>query len=277
MLGKPVSFNKLQHGQVLAEFLVTAILVLIPSFILVLTLGKYLESKQKLEVAARYVAWERTVWRSNASGWSPVHNIKSDAVLRSEAQTRIFATREQPIFTDHARALNEFQIDPLLNYHYGQNGVYEPIVREVGGGGASLIYLGATTTEHAVPGPTGALDSAVNSLSSLGLPYFSRFDLGANGAHTATASLSLHNPARMPELASLNLQMSRSVTLVTDSWNAGGPTHVRRRVEGLTPLGMFEPVENVLTGALAIGPFRVARRLELGYIDPDQVPTQYLE
>ena len=50
------------HGQALTEFLICASFVLIPLFLGISMLAKYIDIKQAAVQAARYEAWEYTVW-----------------------------------------------------------------------------------------------------------------------------------------------------------------------------------------------------------------------
>lgn len=71
-----------QWGNALAETLVT-LLAIAPFLAGVPLLGKQLDIKQKSYDAARYAAWERTVWRSDASS-----NRKSEDDISLEARDR---------------------------------------------------------------------------------------------------------------------------------------------------------------------------------------------
>ncbi|MHB8236598.1 MAG: hypothetical protein ACYDDD_03940, partial [Acidithiobacillus ferrivorans] len=52
-----------ERGQSLTEFVVVAAFALIPLFFLVIYSGKWSFTQLRTIEAARYVAWERTVWR----------------------------------------------------------------------------------------------------------------------------------------------------------------------------------------------------------------------
>ena len=70
-----------QTGQSTVEFIVVS-LVLVPLFLIVPLLGKYIDLAQTTLVASRYVAFEGTVHHSSSlSGW------KTDAELATEVWT----------------------------------------------------------------------------------------------------------------------------------------------------------------------------------------------
>ncbi len=263
------------RGQALVEFLVTAVLVLVPLFIAMVTLGKYLDARHKVELGARYVAWERIVWSEGSQGWPRDATGKNDVQIRSETQTRVLGTRNQRVRSNPADSLGGYAIDPLLEYAYGLPNSNGPILQQVENASGVPLFLNAASERHAAPGAAGVTESALRWISNV--PSFARFDIAQQGAHTGRVALALRAPARVPEMAEVDIQLNRSVTLVTDPWNAGGAGHVRRRVQGLTPTNHLDGIASALTDLpFLVGPLEVVSRLELGYIDPDRVPEQYL-
>ncbi|HAL42510.1 MAG TPA: hypothetical protein DCP57_08705 [Gammaproteobacteria bacterium] len=57
-----------QGGQAMAEFLVSVAFVFMPLFVFVPLLGKVIDIQHHNQMAARYAAWERTVWFDNLDG-----------------------------------------------------------------------------------------------------------------------------------------------------------------------------------------------------------------
>ena len=51
-----------KRGQAMTEFLIAALFVLVPLFVFIPMLGKYIDFKHKAIQSARYQAWEYTVW-----------------------------------------------------------------------------------------------------------------------------------------------------------------------------------------------------------------------
>lgn len=263
------------RGQVLVEFLVTAVLVLVPLFIAMVTLGKYLDAKHKVEVGARYIAWERTVWSEGSQSWPRVATGKSDNSLLGEAQARVFGKRDAGLVSDGDESLRRYKVDPLLEYSYGHTVGNGPIMQQAGAAVGTPLYVGSSTQRRSAPGSSAVLEGAIESISRV--PLFGQFDVAQDGAHTGNVSLTLLPPARVPEMSRLNILLNRSVTLITDPWSSGGPRHVRRRVEGLTPTSQLGGIVSVITELpLRIGPLAVISRLDAGFVDPDVVPVQYL-
>ena len=72
----------------MVEFLIAATLVLIPLFLTVPLLGKYMDLKATSIQAARYAAWERTVW-FGGTNWTA--GEKEDIKIQREIQQRFFS------------------------------------------------------------------------------------------------------------------------------------------------------------------------------------------
>ena len=59
---KKIKHNTFCNGQAMTETVVTAATVLIPLFLLIPLLGKYIDIKHRAIQSARYEVWEYTVW-----------------------------------------------------------------------------------------------------------------------------------------------------------------------------------------------------------------------
>lgn len=85
------------RGAALVEFIVIAIFVLVPMYLATQAIGKLADVRAGAQTAARYAAWERTVWYEDtgspyAKKNSP--NQKSAAAIRQEALVRVFNERK---------------------------------------------------------------------------------------------------------------------------------------------------------------------------------------
>ena len=84
------------NGQAMTEFLICASFALIPLFLGISLLAKYIDIKQAAIQAARYQAWEYTVWYADnsepMSGFNAVTQpIKSTTATQKEARLRFFS------------------------------------------------------------------------------------------------------------------------------------------------------------------------------------------
>ena len=107
--GKFLSGKSGQSGQAMTEMVIAASFVLIPLFLLIPWLGKYIDLQQSAIQAARYEAWEYTVWYNDVATEAPAGAVdqngsqitmpeKSIAELQAEARQRFFHEKRMPIF-----------------------------------------------------------------------------------------------------------------------------------------------------------------------------------
>ena len=96
MMNMRVYTNLKQRGQAMTEFLICASFVLVPLFLGISMLAKYIDIKQAAIQSARYEAWEYTVWYAADSemmtGFSAVTQPKKTvSATQAEARRRFFS------------------------------------------------------------------------------------------------------------------------------------------------------------------------------------------
>jgi len=85
------------RGAALVEFIVIAIFVLVPMYLATQAIGKLGDVRSSAQNAARYAAWERTVWYDDTGSLYAKKNApnqKSAAAIRQEAIVRVFNERK---------------------------------------------------------------------------------------------------------------------------------------------------------------------------------------
>ena len=262
---------KNQRGQAMAEFVIVAVLVLVPLYLLIPVLGKYIDMKSAAVVGARYAAWERTVFYAGPAAsvdWPGVQ--KTDSEIRNEVRQRVFSRCTTPIANGDKSAsnwgcggyraswVNRDGSGMLLDYnavtHATQNGESPGIANDV----LNLIVtvadaLGPFTLEMK------GLYSAEVAVSANTLPINFSFDGEITKAF---------NPGK--------LTFSDRSVVLANGWSAKGSEHVKSQTQGLTPTGVFQtPVGNVifkLIQAVVGIAMHEIWLLELGKIEPDVVP-----
>lgn len=220
-----------QQGQALTEFIVVSTFLLVPLFLIVPVLAKVMSQKQDVELGARYVAWERTVWYEEApsSGMDGYQgaslSYKSDETVAREVDARILAEDTHGIrSSDEA---DTFRLDPFTRR---QNGNNAPILAQVEGGGGE--YTVASTTN----GKPGGLTSLIDSVAEI-TGEVTRFDMPAKGLVDARTSVKLADLSSVfgSELGVEALSLKANNALYTESWSAGGRAHAEYRIQGLMP------------------------------------------
>jgi len=244
------------RGQALVEFLVGAALFLIPVFLIIPLLGKYADMKAAVVQAARFNAWERTVWygqsASSNSEWPG--NDKTEAAIRGEMATRYFSN-----------ALN----DELWRDRAGYQ-----------------MMANSTNTIVNNSSPSTA-DNILNfAVTALGM--ISDFTLETKGYYAGTATLNTAAIAPIGPViergaveswGNLNLAISDKNVILANGWNANGKSHVETQTKGLMPLGFFDNVVfDVLRWAMVVfTPELAPTILEASKVVADEVPPDRLK
>lgn len=261
-------------GQAMVEFVIGAVLFLIPVFLMIPVLGKYLDAKSTATVASRYAAWERTVWYAgSASSVAWPGNVKDDGEIANEIRQRLFS--EGAGIADGDKAANDF-----------------------GGGGQRVLYhnrdgssmladygaIGQGITNDDAP---GIVNDIVNLIVTV-TDALGSFTLETKGLYTSTVTVNLgtqpigmslyDDPTKAFDPGVLGFT-ERNVILA-NGWSANGASHVKSQVQGLTPTSIFtNPVVEVIwtIAKVLLTPFAPeVWLLELGKVEPDVVPPDRL-
>ena len=244
------------RGQALAEFITGATLFLIPVFLIIPLLGKYADMKGAVVQAARYNAWERTVWygqsASGSGDWEG--NDKSEAAIKSDMATRFF-----------------------------NNALNAQLWKDRAGSPMMASYENLILNEKSPSTADTVLDFVVTALDMIG-----DFRLETKGYYAGTATLNtaaitpvgqVIERAGTQTWEALNLAVSDKSVILANGWSANGADHVKNQVKGLMPLGFFDnDVFNVLRWAMVVfTPEVVPTVLEAAKVEPDLVPPDRLK
>lgn len=276
-----------QTGTAWVEFIIVGSFVLVPLFTMVPMLGKYVDTQHKVEQAARYAAWERTVWFEpgskvpNSSAASGIHKaIKSEREIQREVQARVLAQAGLPVHSEQKSGKSK----PPISYmqHSANNGNYMPIYKEQnpsGSGGVNLYpeYVNNQDVEKKLPGAAGNILNGILRIAGLG-----NFEPNNKGLYTSTVTLQtqpLAASSRHAELSGLSLKFERSHTVLADGWSAGGRKYNKTMVGGLMPTKVLDNkvVDTALKWFSAVPIVKELDDLDFGYVDVDAVPAQRLE
>jgi hypothetical protein len=244
------------RGQALAEFVTGATLFLIPVFLIIPLLGKYADMKGAVVQAARYNAWERTVWYGQSSSGSGdwEGNDKSEGDIKTDMATRFF--------------------NNPLNRELWKDRTGSPMMADYSN---LIVNNDSPSTADTV------LDFVVTVLDMIG-----DFRLETKGYYAGTATLNTANITPIGQVMeragtqtweALNLSVSDKNVILANGWSAKGADHVKSQTKGLMPLGFFDnDVFNVLRWAMVVfTPEVVPTVLEAAKVEPDQVPEDRLK
>lgn len=232
----------------MVEFVIGAVLFLIPLFLIIPLIGKYTDMKGAAIQAARYNAWERTVWygqsASSSGDWEG--NDKSEAAIKTEMTSKFLTS----------------------NLWYDRAGT-----AMLSGSTNNITNSDAPGTANVILGFLATIANAVGP-----------FELEMKGLYTGTASVNIANTASVisevlgsgagADPARLNLSITDKNVILANGWGANGAAHVKKQVQGLTPTSILSnPVLDVVRWLLVpFTPELVPTVLELGKIEVDEVP-----
>jgi hypothetical protein len=276
------------RGQALTEMVIACLAVLIPLFVFGWALNGYATARNTAVSAARYAAWERTVWFARAPTDAPKRDfnvaVKTEVRIQADMVERVFQRGRGPsgqpdAIRSHAglapAAANSARSLGLQTYRANDNVI--DVERTTGSEfqgtqpRLTLVDSGVSTST----GVVGVLE-AIGKASSLG--GGAGIDLEDRGLWKANVSLKTNglNIAALSDGAMSNLPALRfdeSAAVLTNTWNVGGAAHEETRVKPLVPMSILSmPLVDTLLDVLGflIPPLG---DWDPGVVKPDILPT----
>lgn len=268
----------------MVELVIVAGLVLVPLFLAIPLLGKYLDVRAAAVQTARYAAWERTVWyggdAATGMGWFGVNrkwqaNEKTDDQIRRELGVRqLSETGTGDAFSSSDRSASNFKGGTKTLW---QDRTGKPLL-------ANYSDIVNKIDNSQAPGTLNViLDPIANFASTLG-----PFVLEMNGEYSAKVTIKVKDLDYDHFLAkSSTSSFTEANVLVANGWSANGPddpakTSVKQQVKGLVPTSIIAAdingvkIIDYVLGALSVF-LPEASKLEPGKIEPDKVPADRLK
>jgi hypothetical protein len=283
-----VNRYKKSGGQAMVELVIAAGFVLVPLFLAIPLIGKYLDMRSAAVQASRYAAWERTVWYGGSAassiGWTAATsnswqaNAKTDQQIRNEIGVRHLSETanltystgvDQGAFTSADRSAGNYKNGSKALWQDRQSQQmlvdYDDLQNSIGNGDA--------------PGTLNKILKPIAEVAATLGP----FTLEMKGLYSASVSMQVRDiDYDHFLLKNSTSSFSETNVLVANGWNAGGPvatdkTSVTQQVKGLVPTTLFDTevaginVVEVLQTVLSVFLPEISK-LDLGKIDPDAVP-----
>lgn len=274
-------------GQAMVELLIAATFVLVPLFLAIPLLGKYLDMRAAAVQTARYAAWERTVWYGGAAasslGWLGVSrswqaNAKSDNQIRNELGARLLSeTDERDAFSSTDRDAGDFKRGRKMLW---QDRNQQALLANYSDIESAVINKNAPGTVNKIVKPIADLAATLGP-----------FVLETKGEYAATVATDVRAIDYDRFIATdSKIKFRETNVLLANGWSAAGPegkisptsatmTGVRRQVKGLVPTSLLSTdnkvlgvpiMEYVLTGLSAVLP--EVSKFEPGKVEPDLIP-----
>ena len=252
-----------QRGQGMAEFGVVAAFFIVPVLIGMTWLARVESSKQHMHQAARYAAWERTVWHRSGN----TYVTKSDTDVAREITRRVYAPVRNGVDTTNDRLavnMNSEQLAPFLYTQDYQQGNTLPMFRPTGGQQSRAGVAYARGSE------SNAIVQLLNGAGRL-------LQLESDGIATSTVSAdievipSIRNLGVLP--ATFTSQSKNA--LLGGAWNANGPQGEARTVRRTVLTNAFNSIPGFSVIQSVIGfLFPEFNQLDLGHVDTEKMACQ---
>ena len=293
------------QGQAATEFTIIASFVLVPLFLLIPLLGRYIDIKQASVQQARFEAWEYTAWfHKSEQKTDLMGSLRSDqrAGLRELSETR--ARGNQLFFSDITApgygmpsTAPQFELNPLWVDHHGE----------------TLFVSSASNPGHGdfgeadTPDPTSGLiddlislinwvtrmfaellhvlrvDADFNALNSKG--YFtSSFQVDLRSSHQVVPDIS------NPTSDTSNLTVKSKASVLARGWTAGSTDNASSESRGLVLTSLLSPIstlfnkavdllQHVVNVAKHVLPIdiRLPHGPGFGHVQDDPIPYEHLE
>ena len=271
---------KLQRGQAMVEFLVAAMFFLVPLFLAISALGKFIDVQHATDMAARYAAWERTVWyEQGASNFYSINqpNQKSAAGINNEIAMRMLNDRSSAasVIKDSDKGTSSFA-----------NGM-DPMWHDASGAAYLTEYAQLATSISSETPAKDVAGAVLTELAAVQVKGFLSFVPPLPTDTLAVAKVSLNKIAKdsgvykrlwseAPAWSGLNFEATGAI--LSNTWSSNARSGTRAMVAEAVPtaqgLGAF-----VTAAKIGIAPWdpTIPARIEVGKIEVDEVPSDRLK
>jgi len=255
-----------QSGQAMTEMVVASSMILVPLFLLIPLLGKYIDINHSTIQAARYEAWEYSVWYRDAKSTpTNVENKKGKAVslpikryqdIESEARQRFF-TGQKTLITHNDSALNGAP-NPLWKDHRGVD------ILTIKNVTSSLLNKDNDTPSGVTTGAFTFLMDIFDKITT-GVASISKFFSGSKanfdvinfkGYAKSKVTTPITSPEGLIDFKTMNvtgrgnskkitnLTFNASAGVLTNGWSAGGTPHYINKSGGITVTKILSDIVN---------------------------------
>jgi len=249
------STARAQAGQAMTEFQICAAYVLVPLFLMVPLVAKYIDIKHATINSARYQAWEYTAWYNSVDDHDIVGNFdaakipyKSPANTAKEAERRLFSYIREgddalAISTADTSGWKSTDMNPLWTNHRG-DAIYAgslgasintaqdtPGYKIFGMDSAKIINLILNVLDlvfdafgallSIIPGSSG------NEFSAINTEGYTKVDVSAP-IYTYPGAINVAD-------GSVQEGIFARAGVLSEGWNAGGTDHTYKQIGGAIP------------------------------------------
>jgi len=272
--------NDAQHGQATVEFVVVALFFLVPLSLAIVALGKFIDVQHTMDMAARYAAWERTVWYDqDASGFGSINqpNYKSAGAINNEIGARLFTDRSNPVSVINSSDQGAGRF---------VNGT-DPMWRDTAGSPYLANYAQLSMTGNSETPNRDVAGQALGVLTSVQVSGIASFVPPLPAQTLAVGTVSLKGIAKNSQVYQRlwadspgwqGLDFSAPGAILSNTWSANTSGGTREMVTKMVPTAqsLGQVVRAASAGILAWDP-TIPPRIEVGKIVVDEVPPDRLK
>lgn len=276
-----------QHGQAMVEFLVAALFFVVPLFLAVVVIGKFGDVQNSANQAARYAAWERTVWYDDAGSVffeKNGSNHKTSTQINNEISARLINDRSLDVTTikntDKSATSFVNGIDPLWRDTAGekylsQYGNHVTAVTRLQP--STNIANGAISAISSLPLPQGVVGTLVPPVPgdtlALSTVTFKKI------ADSSTAYRRLWPKDTVWGVDWEGVDFSASSGILSNTWAANGRNSTEAMVKMSVPTaqGLGTLIQTTATATMAVWDPTLLGRLDMGKVAADVVPPDRLK
>lgn len=261
-----------QHGQAVTEMVIMSAFVLIPLLLLIPLLGKYIDIQHAAIQAARYEAWEYTVWYGSTSerpsGYTGSQPVKSPQQTQRESRRRFFSRTDLGINSvADAGGYSAIDQNDLWGTHREGERLWDGTVPnntapESSGDTPDLTAGIMNFLLDMIDTVFGAIADFIDVIGTFTGSGASNVDfdvINVDGYATADVRLPVAAPQGLISLPPLPGRANLDVTptelnfreragVLSDAWNAGGISHVQDRSGGIIPTRLLQELMDTIPG-----------------------------
>ncbi|GHU11073.1 hypothetical protein FACS1894185_3680 [Betaproteobacteria bacterium] len=250
----------------MTEVVLALLLVLIPLFVFGWILYTHSQVRTTALSAARYAAWERTVWLDGED--TPSTNRRSESEIEHFMLKRFFGRPEAEILSTHDdRAMKNENLPSFYALHNGDNLLnVENTEGKTGEGERPTLALWEDTRDTTT---VGDLYNGISSvMKKLGAEPIK---LENKGLYVARVNVKVNAVKGVKLFEDMNLKFEQQAAVLTDAWSAAGKINEEERVRTMVPVSLLD-IEIFRQVAAIFGSATPFQEFRPGCVRGDVVP-----
>ncbi len=228
-------------GQAMSEMIIVSLFFLVPLFLFMTMIMKYLDMRSSTLQASRYAAFERTVYSASGSERDATMAKLTDAQLANGIKTRFFGNSADTIKQTQNDSNTGFTNIPLWSDAAGNKLVNTGAVANTTNNTSEpLVFAADKTLQVTLGNWSSVIPSQLSGLNGFKLNYDKYYNM--------TVSVSPTKPSG-PVFANLPaLTFTDNDTILADGWSASSITYEHDQAQNAVPTTALKNLFNIIPG-----------------------------